>query len=357
MADARAEALNRRLVERLAGSGALHEPRVREALLAVPRHDFLPGLDLEQVYEDRAILTRTDEAGIPISSSSQPAIMALMLEQLGVAPGHRVLEVGAGTGYNAALLARLAGPAGAVTTIEIDPELGAAARAHLAAAGAGQVVTVIGDGAAGHPPAAPYDRIMVTAGGRDIARAWYEQLAEGGRLVLPLALAGPSHLALAFTHGPGCLVAVGAAPCGFMPLRGELAASLPPAAALGPGQDTGRRLPGALRGTTFESWLALSEPGYFRAGEPDGGTEFGLLDGAGAAVLRETGGGLGLWRHGTGDGAGGRLLAALHRWQASPPGYDRLRVTARPTGAPPPSPPPAGEVFVRPQFSFEIEWP
>jgi protein-L-isoaspartate O-methyltransferase len=117
--------------------GAARDAAVARALLTVPRHVFLPGIALEEVYRDDAIVTKRDGDGVPISSSSQPTIMAIMLDQLGVAPGHRVLEIGAGTGYNAALLAQLVGPTGEVVSIDIDEDVVERARAGLAAAGAG----------------------------------------------------------------------------------------------------------------------------------------------------------------------------------------------------------------------------
>ena len=104
--------LRERLVTELRAADALHDDRVAAALADVPRHKFLPGIDPSRAYADDAVVTKVDADGRPISSSSQPAIMALMLEQLGVEPGHRVLEIGAGTGYNAALLAHLAGGLG-----------------------------------------------------------------------------------------------------------------------------------------------------------------------------------------------------------------------------------------------------
>src|SRR5262249_39931318 len=137
-------------------------------------------------------------AGRVVSSSSQPAIMAVMLEQLGVAPGHRVLEVGAGTGYNAALLDEIVGPGGEVTTVDIDDDVAEGARAHLAGAGRPRVRVVCADGAYGHPPRAPYDRIIVTVGAWEVAPAWARQLAADGRLVVPLSVRG-TQLSVAFT--------------------------------------------------------------------------------------------------------------------------------------------------------------
>jgi len=115
---------------RLAGSQS-----VEAAMRAVPRHLFVPGVTLEQAYASSVIVTHRDADGVAVSSASAPGAVAGMLDQLDVRPGHRVLEIGAGTGYNAALLAHLAGPAGAVTTIDIDEDVAAGARRGLIAAG------------------------------------------------------------------------------------------------------------------------------------------------------------------------------------------------------------------------------
>src|SRR3954447_22853894 len=106
------------LIAHLDRTGALHDDAVRAALLHVPRHLFLPDEPLERAYADDAIPTKIAD-GVAISSASQPAIVAVMLEQLALAPGMRVLEIGAGTGYNAALLRTLVGPHGQVTTVDI----------------------------------------------------------------------------------------------------------------------------------------------------------------------------------------------------------------------------------------------
>jgi protein-L-isoaspartate(D-aspartate) O-methyltransferase len=113
-----------------------------------------------------------------------------MLEQLDVQPGHRVLEIGAGTGYNAALLAQIVGESGEVVAVDIDDDIVEAARAHLAAAGFERVRAVRGDGGLGFPEAAPFDRIILTVAATDISPAWREQLAPGGRLLMPLRLGG-----------------------------------------------------------------------------------------------------------------------------------------------------------------------
>ncbi|MBF8185130.1 methyltransferase, FxLD system [Nonomuraea sp. K274] len=200
---------------------AISDP-VAAGLLAVPRHLFLPGVDPEHAYRDEAIVIKRDAEGLPISSSSQPAIMATMLDQLGVEPGHRVLEIGAGTGYNAALLSHLAGPRGRVVSLDIDADLVAAAERHLSAAGAGQVEVVCADGAEGFPEAAPYDRLIATVGVWDLAPAWLEQLGPQGRLVVPLDLRGVQ-VSVAMEREGGHWASRSVVPCGFMRMRGAFA--------------------------------------------------------------------------------------------------------------------------------------
>ncbi len=165
-------------------------PQVEAAFRAVPRHLFLPGMDVQTAYAPQVVITKCADDGTAISSASHPNLVAAMLEQLEVRPGHRVLEIGAATGINAALLAELAGPAGKVVTIEIDGDLAAGARAGLNAAGYHHVEVICADGADGHPARAPYDRIIVTAGAWDLVSAWWQQLAADGRLIVPLLLHG-----------------------------------------------------------------------------------------------------------------------------------------------------------------------
>lgn len=186
--------LREHLVKTLRRRLDLHDRRILEAFREVPRHLFLPESSPEEAYRDDAIVTKRG-GGIPISSSSQPAMMALMLEQLELKPGMRVLEIGAGTGFNAALIGHLAGPSGRVTTIDIDPELVEQARAHLAVAGLPNVRVVAGDGGLGAPDHAPYDRVIATASCWEIPPPWLEQLADGGILVLPLRINGTGFVA------------------------------------------------------------------------------------------------------------------------------------------------------------------
>jgi len=219
------------LAARVITANRISSSRVAAALRDVPRHLFLPGLPPETAYRDDAIVTKRDAGGQPISSSSQPAIMAIMLDQLDLAPGLRVLEIGAGTGYNAALMRHIVGSAGSVVSVDIDSEVAAQARDHLASAGYPDVTVVAADGAAGYPPSAPYDRVIATVGVSDLAPPWLDQLSPGGRIVVPLDVRG-TQLAVAFEHaGPAGLRetagghwrSVSLTPCGFMRMRGPLA--------------------------------------------------------------------------------------------------------------------------------------
>jgi protein-L-isoaspartate(D-aspartate) O-methyltransferase len=191
---------------------------VETALRTVPRHLFAPGVPLEQAYTDSAIVTKRNERGNSLSSVSAPRIQAMMLGQLQVAPGQRVLEIGSG-GYNAALLRELVGPDGSVTTIDIDQEIADRARTCLATAGYRDVRVLCVDGEFGAAEYGPFDRIIVTAGTRDIPPAWVEQLAGGGRLVVPLRTKGLGR-SWVLEHTDGYLTGCGPMPCGFVPMQG-----------------------------------------------------------------------------------------------------------------------------------------
>ena len=228
--------LRQELVEYLKKQGFIRTSRVEEAFSRVPRHLFLPGVELKKVYSDTYVTTKV-ENDVPISSSSQPAIMAYMLEQLELEPGQRILEVGAGTGYNAALMAQIVGETGQVVTIDIDEDIVEAAQAHLQAAGFSQVQVVCADGSAGYSDLAPYDRIILTVSADDIASAWRDQLKQGGNMVLPFKftqfrsllsfpkLLPPSvdQVVLRLRNTGDHLESVNMRGAGFMPLRGILA--------------------------------------------------------------------------------------------------------------------------------------
>jgi protein-L-isoaspartate(D-aspartate) O-methyltransferase len=212
-----------RLASRVITATRTRSDLVAAALHAVPRHLFLPGLPAEAAYRDDAIVTKRDADGQGISSSSQPAIMAIMLDQLDLAPGQRVLEIGAGTGYNAALIAHIVGPSGQVVTVDIDADTAEAARAHLADAGYPDVTVVCADGAGGYPACAPYDRVIATVGVSDLARAWLEQVTPDARIVVPLDLRGTQLSVLFGQTSSGHWTSMSLVPCGFMRMRGSLA--------------------------------------------------------------------------------------------------------------------------------------
>ena len=186
----RAAQLQDALADYIKSWGTFQTPQVEAALRTVPRHLFLPGTSLDDAYSRHPVVTRRAPDGTSLSSASSPQLVAGMLEQLAAQPGQRVLEIGAATGFNAALLAELTGPAGTVVTIELDDDLAAEARANLERAGYPQVQVICGDGALGHPGRAPYDRIIVTAEAWDLTPAWWDQLSPDGRIVVPVRLHG-----------------------------------------------------------------------------------------------------------------------------------------------------------------------
>lgn len=214
------DTLRAQLIDQLREAGCLSTPRVEAAIATVPRHLFLPEVPTPEAYANQVVITKRDPDGAALSSASQPSVIATMLEQLAVEPGHRVLEVGAGTGYNAALLRQLAGSGGQVTTVEIDPQVAAQARDALHAAGYDDVRVVVGDGALGAPAHGPYDRIIITAGAWDLPPAWWRQLAGNGRIVVPLRWRGQTR-SVAFDQHDHRLVSRSITLCGFIPMRGD----------------------------------------------------------------------------------------------------------------------------------------
>jgi protein-L-isoaspartate(D-aspartate) O-methyltransferase len=268
----RAAAARARLVRLITRGGGLADPRWRAAFAQVPRHLFVPyyyesvagGYErlaaddpdplrrarwLRGAYRDVPLVTRVRDAEL-LSSSSQPSLMARMLDALAVTDGCRALEIGTGSGYNAALLCHRLGDR-AVTTIDLEPEITATARTQLAAAGHRPEI-VTGDGARGCPRRAPFDRIIATCALASVPVAWTGQCADGARIVAPLATG-----VLALTVAPGGERAEGrflATPAFFVPLRGT-----DPAAGEGaPAAGAGHGLPPeALYDDRFQFLLAL----------------------------------------------------------------------------------------------------
>jgi protein-L-isoaspartate(D-aspartate) O-methyltransferase len=373
--------LRRQLLTEIRGRGGATTDSVAGALLAVPRHVFVPEVAVEAAYRDEAIVTKRNAYGVPVSSSSQPTIMAFMLDQLDLAPGHRVLEIGAGTGYNAALLAHLVGPAGAVVSVEIDPEAAQRARASLTGAGYPQVTVICADGAQGHAAAAPYDRLIATVGVWDLAPAWLDQLAPGARIVVPLDVRG-IQVSVALEREGDHWVSRSLVGCGFMRMRGELAGPerthmLDQEARLGLVMPDARtvdvggvraalaRAPtthptGVLFGATdmFSGvglWLAVTEPRSCTLSDEDRGavvlrqalvqaqgfrTTVGIIDAANIAVLGCRGiaqAPYELDAHGygpDGDRLAADLASHVRAWDAAGrPSIERLRIIAYPSSA------------------------
>lgn len=401
-----AEALRAALVETLRARGRLQSPAIAAAFAQVPRHLFVPDVSLEEAYRDTFIATKRQPDGEVISSSSQPEIMAIMLEQLDLRPGQRVLEIGAGTGYNAALLARVVGDGGRVTTLDLDDDIVARARAHLAAAGVTGVRVVCADGWAGCVEAAPFDRIILTVGAHDISPTWRAQLAPGGRLVLPLGLPAVQ-ASVAFAERDGILESVSVRPCQFMRLRGSAAVPMRPepvgpAPAPGVWLRAGHAMDGAAVHALLQApartlatglsaqgrelyagliaWVGLHEPtsGWFVArGEARAaglvpsfvgdGVEamatYGLFEPGGVALFvrlepppdADGGIAIGVRVHGEAT-LGERLLATTLAWnEAGRPDVERLRIRAYPTEAPC-EPQPQEIVLTRPCTRLVLEW-
>jgi protein-L-isoaspartate(D-aspartate) O-methyltransferase len=173
------------MIERQIRARGVTETRVLAALRAVPRHRFVPDDCREAAYEDRPL---------PIGEGqtiSQPYMVAAMTAALDPPPGGRVLEVGTGSGYQAAILAQLARE---VITIERHARLAARARAVLEDLGLTNVRVIVADGSLGWPEGQPYDGIMVTAAAPQVPEALRSQLAIGGRLVIPVGSTGYQEL-------------------------------------------------------------------------------------------------------------------------------------------------------------------
>jgi protein-L-isoaspartate(D-aspartate) O-methyltransferase len=174
---AREDAQRREMVERFVAARGVDDPRVLAAMFEVPRHRFVPEPFRGKAYGDHSL---------PIGHGqtiSQPSVVGLMTQRLALEEGQKVLEIGTGSGYQAAVLSRLART---VYSLERIDELARAASSTLRALGYQNVSVKAFDGTYGYPAAAPYDRILVTAGAHEIPETLLEQLAVGGRLVAPV---------------------------------------------------------------------------------------------------------------------------------------------------------------------------
>ena len=323
-AEERARARRNALVDELVAAGAIRSKSVEKAMRTVARHELLrdiwipsrassgPGLDMSahsldggdisdellgRIYSDVPIVTKMTDSRAR-SSTSQPSLVAQMLQFLDLQPGIRVLEIGAGTCYNAALMAELVGRQELITTIDIAPDVAEQTRHLLARSGYRDITVICADGALGHPEAAPYDRIVATVGCSDIAPAWLQQLTADGFLLIPLAHFTLGHPLIEArpldAGGAGRVVA----PAGFMPIEGALEVPLNRGSA-GVSRGEPRRTPvpaeiGALAGAwdgplwDFLYFLGLADdragPGLMLA-DPEGSVRVDLR----AEELLETG--------------------------------------------------------------------
>lgn len=345
-------ALRSALVRALRSNGALRSPAVEAALTAVPRERFTPpGTSLEDAYADRALVLTRDADGQPTSTISQPSMVALMLEQLDVQPGHRVLEIGTASGYNAALLHHLTAPTGTVVTVELDAELAATARHRLAGLEP-PVLVHAGDGWLGAPEQAPFDRVQVTVGVDDLAPPWLTQLCDGGVLVAPVTLRPGLELSLALVRRGGELQSWSVHPCGFVRLRGPhaqpegrlavgngavLLADLPPGseeavrALLAAGPVDAGRVGRKPDGWAVQLALDAAYPLVLTATDPEPTVRLGLHDPVGGGIAVVDGDRIASF----GDPEAARLLRE-HLSAAVPLRASALRVVARLPDAPPP---------------------
>jgi protein-L-isoaspartate(D-aspartate) O-methyltransferase len=217
-------ALRDELIAHLERTHVLRNPRIAAALRAVERHRFVPTATPEEAYEDKALAIK-ERDGLVLSSISQPSMIVHMLELLAVMPNDRVLEIGTGTGYNAALLAQLAND-GTVVSVEIEADLLEKAHARLDEQGYGRIVLLHADKLG--EIQRPFDRIVVTARSADIDPNWWRLLAPGGRIVVPLDIGYGGERAIGFVRSGDQLRSVGSYACAFVELRGGATVPDPP---------------------------------------------------------------------------------------------------------------------------------
>lgn len=263
-------------------------PRIADALIRVPRHRFIPRqawaapgqggpgrwIDRDRdpdtwwqtVYADNVLITQLDggrteltpetaalPTTVPTCSASSPLLVTAGLRSLAPEPGHRILDIGTGTGWTAGLCTHLTGPGGHVTTVDIDPELTSSAKGSLAACGLDPTI-VTADGALGVPDDAPWDRVHVTAGVVDVPYAWVAQTRPGGVIVLPFNPPVGRLLRLVVQHD-GTAVGHFADDCSYMPLRPACPGE--PEGDSGDEEDTG---PPRVRAHTAEPAPLLDPP-------------------------------------------------------------------------------------------------
>jgi protein-L-isoaspartate(D-aspartate) O-methyltransferase len=205
------ESERRAMVEEQIRRRGIRDPHVLKAMCKVPRHEFVSPAYLDAAYDDRPLPIGE------VETISQPYIVAAMTAAARVQPGDKALEVGTGSGYQAAILAFLGAK---VYTVERNPQLAEAARARLARLGYTGIEVLWGDGSEGYAAAAPYQVILVTAAAPEAAQPLLDQLDEGGRMVIPVGDLLHQDLFLFFKHRKAICKRV-LDPCQFVPLIGK----------------------------------------------------------------------------------------------------------------------------------------
>ncbi len=357
-------------------------PRFRAAVAATPRHRFVhrfrvadgplrdsdadPAPDLEVIYSD-AVMRHVDAAGEPLpSSNSQPSYILYLLHLLALEPGQIVLEIGSGSGWLAAVMARLVGPGGRVVGVELIPALAAQSLADLAALDIGNVQIITGDGTRGNAAGAPYDRAIITAASWDVPAPLLEQVADGGLVLVPIELrSGDGCAVTLLRRQDDALVAEKAVPGWFVPLLGAGQDRVDLAPHGVPSGDATERfaLPLGLPGESgrasfaaqFRAFLGRTEPDFVslaharEVGLPVPG--FGLRDSVSGSVA--------LWQAGEivsyGDRtAATRLARAYARWTTlGCPGPGAFRLAVHRAGAVPAG---GDRRWIEPRGSTTLVW-
>lgn len=228
-----ARQLNYNMVDLLLQRGQIRSPAIEKAFRAVLRHALLPpDVNVAEIYQDKTIILKEATAdaalpvGTPLSSSTMPGLLAAILEASEIQPGMRVLQIGTGPGYLAALIGHLVTDSGTLTTIEIDNDIAEKARVRLSTSGYRNIHCVVADGYLGYPHMAPYNRIIVTASCADVPQTWIDQLDQKGLLILPFSLSQRASLypMIAFEKDGERLIGKVASSLigvGFIPLYGQ----------------------------------------------------------------------------------------------------------------------------------------
>ncbi len=344
-----------------AESGTPLTEAIADAFLATPRHRFVTRYrqwgqrdwqevtdetlahHLPTLYSNDALMLWGDDQANTLSSISQPSLVLAMIQMLKLAAGHHVFELGAGSGWNAALMGRLVAPAGQVYSLEIIPEMAERAAAAVAGLGIENVHIIAADGGEGYAPGAPYDRAIFTAGSYDLPRHFYTQLKEDALLLLVLKEEGGGDLLVLLQKQGDHFQSRDSFPVGFVPMTGKYAlgnlkpiplTTLPAWATLQQQEVSrsaywwgGRGRYSLWRTQAVRSFLTITEPGFHLfSAEPEVAAEaedevssappkpeefFGLWDEASGSLVLARNDQLVAYGN---TAAQERLLRALHRW-------------------------------------------